>query len=64
MVNMASSYIVEGQTEKALEIALSLKDCSVEYTIAQDEGDCLLTDLQAVLPKERGQYGSQPTNPM
>lgn len=53
MVNIARTYLVEGQTEKALEISLLLKDCFVEYKIAQEEGDCLLADLQAMLPKEQ-----------
>jgi predicted ATPase len=52
MVNIARTYMMEGQAEKALEISLILKDCSVEYKIAQDEGNCLLADLQAMLPKE------------
>jgi lipoprotein NlpI len=30
-----------------------LKDCCVEYKIAQDEGSLLLVDLQAALPKEQ-----------
>jgi predicted ATPase len=53
MVNIARTYMVEGQIEKALEISLVLKDCSVEYKIAQDEGNYLLADLQAMLPKEQ-----------
>jgi hypothetical protein len=53
MVNIARTYLVEGQTEKALEISLLLKDCFVEYKIAQEEGNCLLADLQAMLPKEQ-----------
>jgi len=44
---------VEGQTGKAFEIALLLKDGSVEHKLAQEEGDCLLADLQAMLPKEQ-----------
>jgi tetratricopeptide (TPR) repeat protein len=53
LVNIARTYLVEGQTEKALEISLLLKDCSVEYKIALDEGNCLLADLQAMLPQEQ-----------
>jgi hypothetical protein len=45
--------MLEDRTGKALEIARLLKDCSVEYKIAQDEGNCLLADLQALLPKEQ-----------
>ncbi|HSL46556.1 MAG TPA: NB-ARC domain-containing protein [Anaerolineales bacterium] len=53
MVNIAQSYLVEGQTEKAIEIALLLKDCPVEYKLAQDDSNCLFADLQAILPKEQ-----------
>jgi len=53
LVNIARAYLVEGQIGKALEIALLLKDCSVEYKITQEEGNCLLADLQAMLPKEQ-----------
>ena len=51
LVNIARSYMNEGDTEKALEIALVLKDCPVEHKIALDEGNCLLADLQATLPE-------------
>jgi predicted ATPase/transcriptional regulator with XRE-family HTH domain len=51
LVNIARTYMNEGYTEKALEIALVLKDCSVEQKTVQDEGNCLLADLQAVLPE-------------
>jgi predicted ATPase/transcriptional regulator with XRE-family HTH domain len=53
LVNIARTYLVEGQIDKALEISLLLKDCSVEYKIAQDEGNSLLADLQGMLPKEQ-----------
>jgi len=53
LANIAQTYVEEGQTEKALEIALVLKDCTVEYKITQEEGNCLLADLQALLPKEQ-----------
>ena len=53
LANIARTYLEEGQTEKALEIVLILKDCAVEYKIAQEEGNCLLADLQAMLPKEQ-----------
>ncbi len=42
--------MAEGKTEKALAIALVLRDCPVESNTVQAEGDCLLADLQAVLP--------------
>ena len=51
LVNIARVYLIEGQTEKALEILLVLKDCPVEYKGAQDEGNRLLADLQAGLPE-------------
>jgi len=51
MVSIARTYMNEGDAEKALEISLVLKDCPVEYKIAQDEGNCLLADLQAALPE-------------
>jgi hypothetical protein len=53
MVNIARTYLMTGQSEKALEMALLLKDCSVEYTLAQEDGNCLLADLQALLPEEQ-----------
>ena len=52
-VNIARTYINEGNTEKALEISLVLKDYPVEYKEAQDEGNGLLADLPAMLPKEQ-----------
>ena len=55
LVNIARTYLVEGQTGIALEIGLALKDCAVEYKIAQEEGNCLLADLQAMLPKEQAE---------
>lgn len=48
---IARTYVAEGQIAKALEIALVLKDCSIEHKIVQDEGNCLLAELQAVLPE-------------
>jgi len=55
LANIARTYLEQGQTEKALEIALVLKDCAVEYKIAQEEGNCLLADLQAMLPTEQAE---------
>ncbi len=43
---------MEGQFEKALEIALVFQFFSVEYKLAQDDGNRLLADLRAMLPKE------------
>ena len=51
LVNIARAYLMEGQTEKAFEMALLLKDCPVEYKLAQDDSNCLLADLQARLPE-------------
>jgi predicted ATPase/DNA-binding XRE family transcriptional regulator len=51
LVNIARTYMNEGNIEKALEISLVLKDCPVEHKIAQDEGNCLWADLQATLPE-------------
>jgi predicted ATPase/transcriptional regulator with XRE-family HTH domain len=53
MVNIAQSYLVEGLTEKTLKIVLYLKDCAVEYKLAQDDGNRLMADLQARLSKEQ-----------
>lgn len=47
---LAYQRMIEGQSEKALEIALVIKDCPVEHKIAQDEGDRLLAGLQVTLP--------------
>jgi len=52
MVNIARTYLIEGQAEKALEISLELRHCPTEIKIVQDEIDCLLADLQEVLPEE------------
>jgi hypothetical protein len=52
-VNIARIYMTGGKTEKALKILLVLRDHPVEYKEAQDERDCLLANLQAVLPKEQ-----------
>jgi predicted ATPase/transcriptional regulator with XRE-family HTH domain len=53
LVEIARIYLNEGKTEKTLEIALALRDCPVENTRLQDEGDCLLADLQAALPERQ-----------
>ena len=54
LVNIASTYMEEGQTEKALEIALALRHCPVEFVRIKEEDDRLLADLQARLPQ--GQF--------
>ena len=51
MANIARTYLIEGQTEKALKISLALRQCPTEIKIVQDEIDCLLADLKAVLPE-------------
>ena len=53
MVNIARTNVLEGRAEKALEIMRVLQDCPVEYKLVQDEGNRLLADLQARLPKEQ-----------
>jgi predicted ATPase/transcriptional regulator with XRE-family HTH domain len=50
LVNIARTYLEEGQTGKALEISLSLRGCPVELERIQDDRDRLLADLQAALP--------------
>ncbi len=52
-VNVARVFMSEGCKEKALRILLVLGGCPIEYKEAQDEGDHLLADLRAELPKER-----------
>jgi tetratricopeptide (TPR) repeat protein len=51
LVNIARTYMIEGQPEKALEIVHLIRRCPVEYKLAQDEGNALLADLQATLPE-------------
>ncbi len=51
LVNIASTYLEEGQTKKALEIALALRHCPVEFVRIKEEDDRLLADLQAKLPQ-------------
>jgi len=51
MVNIARTYLIEGQIEKLFEISLALRRCPTEIKIVQDEIECLLADLQAVLPE-------------
>jgi predicted ATPase/transcriptional regulator with XRE-family HTH domain len=51
LTNIASTYMDEDQVEKALQIALALRHCSVEFVIIKEENDHLLSDLRARLPK-------------
>jgi tetratricopeptide (TPR) repeat protein len=51
LVNIARTYLEEGQTGKALEISLTLRHCPVEHKRVQEDGDRLWADLQAVLPE-------------
>jgi predicted ATPase/transcriptional regulator with XRE-family HTH domain len=51
LVNIASTYVKEGQTEKALEIFLLLRRCPVEFIRMQADYDQLQSDLQAALPE-------------
>jgi tetratricopeptide (TPR) repeat protein len=51
LVNIARTYMIEGQTEKALEIFLLLKHCPVEYKRIQEDFDQLQAELQAALPE-------------
>ncbi len=44
-------YMIEGQTEKALEIFLLLRHCPVEYKRIQEDFDYLQADLTAALPE-------------
>lgn len=41
--------MAEGKTEKALEIFLLLRHCSIEYITIREDFDHLHADLQAVL---------------
>ena len=53
LVILARIYLVEGQPEKALEIALILRRYSIEAQIERDDFDGLLMDLNANLPPEQ-----------
>jgi tetratricopeptide (TPR) repeat protein len=50
LANIARTYLEEGQTAKALEIAQALNHCPVESKSIQDEVVALLADLQPALP--------------
>jgi hypothetical protein len=51
LVNIARTYLAEGQIEKALEIALLLEYFPTLYKGIEDERSQLLADLQAALPE-------------
>ena len=53
LVNIARTYLDEGQTWKALEILLTLRRCPVELERIQNDRDLLLADLQAALPEDQ-----------
>ena len=59
LVNIARTYLEEGQTGKALEISLKLRHCPVELERIQDDRDRLLADLQAVLPEGQMEIAPQ-----
>jgi hypothetical protein len=59
LVNIARTYLAEGQIEKALEIALLLEYFPTLYKGIEDERSQLLVDLQAALPE--GQVGKEIT---
>jgi tetratricopeptide (TPR) repeat protein len=51
LVNIARTYLEEGETQQAREISLALRCCSTEIKIIQDDMASLLADLQAALPE-------------
>ncbi len=51
LVNIASTFVTEGHTSKALEIFLLLRRCPVEYVRMQADYDQLQADLQEALPE-------------
>lgn len=51
LVNIARTYMIEGRTEKALEILLLLRPSPIEYITMQEDYDHLYEDLQAALPE-------------
>lgn len=51
LVNIARTYVIESQTEKALEIFVLLGRCPIEHKRIQDDFDQLQTDLQKALPE-------------
>ncbi len=59
LVCIASTYKEEGQAEKALEMALALRLCPVEFIRIKAEGDRLLSELQSGLPQEQFETAQQ-----
>jgi predicted ATPase/transcriptional regulator with XRE-family HTH domain len=53
LVNIARTYLMEGQIEKALEISLLLKHFPSSTKGIEEERSQLLVDLQAALPEGR-----------
>jgi predicted ATPase/transcriptional regulator with XRE-family HTH domain len=51
LVNNGRIYMLEGQTEKALGIALALRHYPIEFIRIKEEGDRLLADLRDELPQ-------------
>lgn len=51
LVNNGRIYMLKGQTEKALGIALALRNYPIEFIRIKEEGDRLLADLQDELPQ-------------
>lgn len=51
LVNIGRVYMLEGQTEKALGIALAIRHCPIEVIRIKEDGDSLLAELQARLPE-------------
>ncbi len=43
--------MVEGQTEKALEISLAIRHCSTEFKLIKNDLSQLPADVQAKLPE-------------
>jgi tetratricopeptide (TPR) repeat protein len=60
LVGIARIYIEEGQIEKALEIALLIRDCPTEYQRIEEDRVRLLAELQAVLPEDQLEAALQP----
>jgi len=53
LVNLAKNYLTAGQSEPALQIALTLKQYSVESKIVQDDGFSLMAELEARLSPQQ-----------
>ena len=50
LAHAARTYLLEGQTEKALEISFALRHCCTEIVTIQNECLSLVAELQAKLP--------------